>query len=386
MGLKLIVESTESASPTIPVRWCVDRATLEEMQRRGVRHPYVLLVVRSEEQSRREQRMLVPMHELASYVSFVLPGKNTVYAILVYPPGGTLDRRLTEKWLWSEFLSRSLGDYNTSLFNPVDGSLLSYMTGGHAATSVTVSVPAELFAPKPPSWEKEWVNLWFESAPKDQCAYRRRRVIAYTIQPPIMLIHFLFYYILFALGALGNLLVGRFDLNWEKFHPRNICESHVYLMPGGVRSLARRSLWLIPLTPIVPLGAAGIAAGVMLLLKAPFNPWLPWLIAVGVVLGLWAGALLVIGFIGVYSFLVSTLENVFRAWGRKRQEARRAAAARGVAPPAALPAAPPLYLVRSAVLSCDSIGPSPMVIPREYQTLHYRIQALKARVCRPFAW
>lgn len=45
MGLKLMVESVESASPTIPVRWCVDRASLENLQAQGVRHPYVLLVV-----------------------------------------------------------------------------------------------------------------------------------------------------------------------------------------------------------------------------------------------------------------------------------------------------------------------------------------------------
>ncbi len=46
---------------------------------------------------------------------------------------------------------------------------------------VEVDVPEELFAKKP--WDWEWTNDYFDSLPSDQCAFRKRRLFAFTIQP-----------------------------------------------------------------------------------------------------------------------------------------------------------------------------------------------------------
>lgn len=327
------------------------------------------------------------MHELASYVSFSQPGRNIIHAVLVHLPSNMEPAKPAgaEKALWVRYLKRQHGCYDTDVVHAIDGSLLTEFAVKHLSCSLTVSVPKELFAPTPPEWERRWVNHWFAGPPKDQCEYRKRRIVAYGVQPPLLLLWFSVHYLYYGSGALLNLLVGYFGLNWAKFRPGNITDSDEWLR-DRVGYFAKEAPWLIPLTPVIPLGAAGITAGTMLLLKAPFNPWLPWLVALMVVLGLWAVAVVLIGFFMAFSFFISTLENVFTAWGRKRREARRNAAARRLAPPVARPTAPPLYVARSLALACDSVGPTPMVIPKEYQTLHYRIQALKARVCRPFAW
>lgn len=52
-------------------------------------------------------------------------------------------------------------------------------------------VPNELFAQKPQTgigkfiWN--WVNGWYKNKPIDECEYRKRKIFAFTIKPPIML-------------------------------------------------------------------------------------------------------------------------------------------------------------------------------------------------------
>ena len=61
-----------------------------------------------------------------------------------------------------------------------------------AVTAVEFEVPAELFAKKPETafsrfvWS--WANRWKDSEPVDQCEYRKRKIRAFTLQPPLFLI------------------------------------------------------------------------------------------------------------------------------------------------------------------------------------------------------
>lgn len=61
-----------------------------------------------------------------------------------------------------------------------------------ASAVVEFEVPAELFAEKPRSkagqvmWN--WVNRWHTRGPRDECDYRRRMMIAFTVQPPLVML------------------------------------------------------------------------------------------------------------------------------------------------------------------------------------------------------
>ncbi len=57
--------------------------------------------------------------------------------------------------------------------------------------SLDVHVPAGCFAKPAPRWEQAWVNHWFRHAPLDECEYRKRRLWAYSIQPPVMFVNWL---------------------------------------------------------------------------------------------------------------------------------------------------------------------------------------------------
>lgn len=61
-----------------------------------------------------------------------------------------------------------------------------------ASTVVEFEVPADLFAEKPRSkagqlmWN--WVNRWHTRGPRDECDYRSRMMIAFTVQPPLVIL------------------------------------------------------------------------------------------------------------------------------------------------------------------------------------------------------
>lgn len=63
---------------------------------------------------------------------------------------------------------------------------------GCEMTTVEFEAPAGLFAKRSETtlgkalWT--WTNRWFSEFPADQCRYRKRKFIAYTIQPPLVLI------------------------------------------------------------------------------------------------------------------------------------------------------------------------------------------------------
>lgn len=82
-----------------------------------------------------------------------------------------------------------------------------------ASTVVEFEVPAELFAEKPRTkagqllWE--WVNRWHSRGPRDECDYRRRMMIAFTIQPPLVIFWWLLKHgIVGVLHALGIFILS----------------------------------------------------------------------------------------------------------------------------------------------------------------------------------
>jgi hypothetical protein len=85
------------------------------------------------------------------------------------------------------------------------------MVGGYLLEDMTVikvNVGKEFFAPEPKEWEKWWVNLWFDWPAHDQCSFRRRRILAYTVQPFAVLL-FVLWHSLWRIGAaLVFLLIG----------------------------------------------------------------------------------------------------------------------------------------------------------------------------------
>lgn len=175
--IKLLVEK-EITGATIPIRWCIEKDSLNAFKARiaeeHIKDPYLLLVIVS---GSSVEHLLAPFDQMMEYVQLRHPGENKIFAAVVWDEKGY-------KGLWRRFIKRENGSYNNVL---VFGKFFDppFLSIGKA--ELTIDVPVELFAKKPPAWEQRWVNFFFETKAKDQCQYRRRRILAYSAQPFLVL-------------------------------------------------------------------------------------------------------------------------------------------------------------------------------------------------------
>ena len=182
--LTLVVANTEVQSASVPVRWCVTQDTFEFLKGKEAKNPHILLVTTNGSKIGGEERYLVPLDHMMHYVRFRNPGENKVFAMIVWDYRG--------KWvaLWNRYLRKVEGWYQTNVIayakpddDEPDRMLAELQPPVIETAELTVEVPQEVFAKEPPKWEQAWVNAMFRDPPRDQCDYRRRRIVAYTVLP-----------------------------------------------------------------------------------------------------------------------------------------------------------------------------------------------------------
>ncbi len=358
---KLMVESQEIPSATVPVRWCVTKDEVEALKKAEALNPHILLVVMS---GSRETRYLLPLNQMMEYLQFFKPGPSQVFASIVWYCTGKAGK------LQDLYLARKDDRYRNTVLNGEHDGLLEpqYLGYKHLGFDrLELVLPSELFAKEPPQWEQRWVNLWFETKPRDECQYRRRRILAYTIQPPAVL--------LWLTGLLGwrwlaaafqLLLLCRRGVNLKPLvHPWRYKTEDIWDRAGETifwREVGRRGeelplLFLLPFAPIWPLV---ILLGLGLLYLR--NPaLLIWEIA-AIIFGCSVG-LMVLGTVLLFvsPALLRKLEEKQKAKWRKAQADYEELLCNG----------------------CSEV--SFRALPPERQTIYLRFQDLKARVCQPFA-
>lgn len=395
----------------IPVSWCVDRTTLELLSSLGITDPYVLLITAPQGAHysvRKETRQLVPLKDGMAYVNFRTDGPNRIHAMLMF-------------W-WSgingvhEFvLGQEGGHWNTSLLTH-DGLSLAehlntcYQHGNRKcgwgivklpktsspekeaeegweedevpewyqaiSANLDVIVPKGVFAKPPPAWEAAWVNHWFRYAPVDQCDYRKRRLWAYSIQPPCMLINWLLRLTITLLATLAgfkrvswkpirHLLSMSIDdvlanfLNGNYFWPRSWSRNLFGLVARiGLPVFSPLSLLVIALISwALEDGFTDRFLATFLLISGG--------IAIGVPLVIGVFVLVCLGIVGIY--------NKLKDGSPEKVPLQRAD-----------------YLEPDTVdfLSCDTAGSTTRTlaqIPWRRRSVRLILQAAKAEVCRPFA-
>ena len=258
----------DGASPSLPVRWCLDRESAEFLVAHNVLKPYLLIVICRKNTSehgppyKEVDRVLLPLRTMMGWIQFHRPGPHTLLPAIVWEKDGR----------WSVYAMHSgYGDWKRRIFDAMEGKLFFHVSeyqtcccaGGrydrigegdgakieyvlgepicdprlmHRAISgkpVDVVIDEHFFAPDPPEWEKRWVNLVLDEVvgkSPDQCSFRRRRVFAYTIQPPLVAA---FVLIRGITGALVALWYGLFAIRGVRlapiFHPftmeiRDVCD------------------------------------------------------------------------------------------------------------------------------------------------------------------
>lgn len=199
----LHVMNTTIQSSSVSVGWTVDPEVLfkvKEKEEKGLQSWMMLLVF--DKNKKREERKIVPLRDCIAYLSLRSVGEARVFGQVLC---GT-KKDIYRTWLsqegndW-EFDARHVKAMDT---NGVPDNLVPMGYGFVGPEMVlNLQVPAEAFAPPPPEWESSWVNYFFHTTPRDQCAYRRRRILAYTIQPALALV----FLVALAVIQLAGLLV-----------------------------------------------------------------------------------------------------------------------------------------------------------------------------------
>jgi len=186
-GVELGIQTPDGTNVLVTtnvfVSWCLDakialRVADAVTEGRSVG---LLIIARALKDSvhnaeRSEVRQLVDLREPMAYVSFKTPGPHRIFAIVV-----TSD----SKWRNMEEHCVGKSSHDSYAFTMIgwdhdeikSHSYLSLIGTG----CVDVTIPEELFAKLPYDWD--WANHFFKTKPFDECALRRRRVLAYTLQP-----------------------------------------------------------------------------------------------------------------------------------------------------------------------------------------------------------
>jgi len=172
---------------TIPIQWSFSDKVI-------AKNPtYIVIVVQNRREAddidnsqRNGQRYACKISKAVKLIQLFTPGYHriTVLALAGEEAKKNVDR-LLEVW--------ASGYQNSVNYNSVEvGEVVLLRFSVVAATTAEFDIPKELFAKKPETnfQKKLWkyVNLFFSKDPKDQCAYRKRKIFAFTLQPPLVLI------------------------------------------------------------------------------------------------------------------------------------------------------------------------------------------------------
>ncbi len=393
--IKFIIGSDSVGDSVLPVSYCLTDKALEVIGRLKMLNPFLLIVVaerRIIEESETSDpqyhyhevsRQLVPLRQGLAYIRFPKAAEYEIRGVVVNANDqkyGTLHKAFIKK---DRLIKFSYWDGFKKFKDPN-----RFHQFGNA--QLVVNVGKEFFAKEPARWEKIWVNLLFEGQAVDQCHFRRRRIFAYTLQIPLLVIWFVGT-VFFRLGSLiiGTIL-GQRNMNYR----------------------AVWDLWNEDFTEV--LGASGSMANSIFLSKKDGSPrvltWqlypliaIPFIVAsflgyyttenggttvgfipswdnayIGLwwyiyfVLGIYALELLILGlaFISgpVFAVLGSVLSAVWPAQPTKDETIQS-------------------ELNELKYLTCSQrMGtvPSLDAVPEQYRTIRLKLQNFKAKVCRPY--
>lgn len=356
--LKIFTNNPEAADPVIPIKWCLSPEAREILKQEKAVHPHLLLSIVY--QGKEVERKLIPLDQAMEYVEFRRPGAHRVLGTIVWPNSDDVSKM--KKYYLQEnsqyrYENRIL-EYDTAqfLFWAFHSSYL------REATELAVVIADGFFPKEPPAWEKRWVNLWFETKPKDPCQTRKRRFLAYSIQPIAVLLWIVISVALRFLTALGSvLLLGMRGVDFgailhpfrDEFRDVYYDAKSVFIWDKDGKERPEAHMVFTPIFPLLIFGA---------LFLVPLT--IIWKVF---------GTVIMVG--GAFVLIYIFFDRVRSEKSRMSQQEKEQKAAEEELDKT-------LQLV-----ACENTTPYATLgsLPKSRQTLYLRFNGLKAKVCRPYA-
>ncbi|MDQ5957991.1 MAG: hypothetical protein QG665_332 [Patescibacteria group bacterium] len=397
---QIFVDNTKPmVDPNFPLRWCLCPGELEELRKKKAQNIY--LVISIVWGGREVDRLLYPIDQVMTYINLRRAGTHTLNAFVVFCDDDS--GHISENWCpGKSYIKKGLGSKNghgQPDHNLYDGNgdlnleNISCFQGGIGwlleASSVDIVVNEEFFAPEPPAWEQRWVNMFFSRGPVDQCAYRRRRIFAYTIQPFVVFIMWAWFVFTRTTVLLMSIFLMRrhWDIApiltpWE-YRFKDVWDPPscdywsfendiVFTDKDG----KERSFWFVLLHPVLWVCVATLAT---------FVYFIAWPMMMKLAPVVWEIRYYLMGFLttfGVYGlFRLKRWLNPALYKIRDEERERKAEQRR-------LERQDEYYTISLSELSCEHGRQLPVKIsalPPSRKTLRLRFYAVKNAVCRPFS-
>lgn len=439
--VNILMEKREAADPTMPIRWCINRPAQELIREKGLNHVWLLLSI-TDDQGKELERQFFPLEQLMGYIQFHQPGKH-VFNVVVFgttsvdPKAPKIVRRrwlrkITPRIYRMDLYGRITQDDLTE-FRP---KWIEEDSDGHdeevflvASSSTEIVVADGFFAKEPAKWVKSWATQIWDNPLRDQCDFRRRLIFAFTIQPILFALWYVwgsFWYLLwsivrfevafFATFLLGvrpsknenngvtwrNVFAWQFEkFPWE-FWSCWYNETGTWFFGTDSKGQKRPLYWVLG-TPIIWVGFYGGTLGwaayeghtgadlwvyaVLTLAELLAYIAVVFLSIIVTVAVVWVLIICCARLTGRFLSKKAIVEKFKRIQNRMNDWLERREALRQKK--WELSAMSRLKHMERSVdpILCDA-GPMPVQVkslPRERQTIGLRFQAVKARVCRPFA-
>lgn len=197
--LELQIDPKSLGDSVIKLGVCLRKDVLEILRKKEMTDPHLVVVSISKKEHCRstkkdplfeyqiEEMIMRPLKEAMVYLPFHKAGEHIVKAFIV----SARDHKYSTLYKWFEE-----DDFGRNIYV---GSLTGKLTlrNDHRIqrigdTSKSINVDPNFFAPEPSPTMKKWVNLFFRSGNVDECHFRKRALIAFTIQPVLMMLSILF--------------------------------------------------------------------------------------------------------------------------------------------------------------------------------------------------
>lgn len=202
----------EQASPSLEFTWCLSPALIARIKELKICFPFLFVIVAKEQKDEdgcitceKIVQNLILLEQGGERIEFYEPGRYRIYATLVAEKYNESIKPATRKQL-SIFLSNvpcRIVDSGIELHISIEAKQIV-----DAVEECRVMIPDEHFAKEPPAWLAWWVNLGFEEKPRNECFFRRRLMLAFSIQPPAIAIWIILRAMAGLVSALSLLLIG----------------------------------------------------------------------------------------------------------------------------------------------------------------------------------
>jgi hypothetical protein len=399
----------ESADPVLAVRWCLERSEAEQLRERAAANIHILLVI-AYEGTDLEDRQIVPLDQMMTFLNFRRPGNHTVFAKVVWCDGdkptatklmknGLLDKIDARSYSQKVLNSSRTGFRNEEYIVSSAGTVHCLLS----ETDIDVMVSREHFPKEPPAWLSKFVNVGYDYPPIDQCSFRRRglallpRLLGFGLWAVITTLLRVIAVAFLLFRGMRNINFGavihpwREDVDdvwrrlnryssWFRYTKQErrrqsgwiyLCYPPIYLFLFAWLTVEKIYYHVSYLTMLMSIGAALLAVGAVILRFLVHLFSRVWVGVLVFTCGFFLGRLLV----KVYKIAAAKKRKRESAW--EFQETQRRARERKEEAS---------YIGLYKLLACrPGLIPSVSNLPVEHRTLRLKFLDLKSKLCRPYS-